>query len=113
MGLLSTNIMKIQQTKNGDKHLSTLISMTLAASTYRNQGRWKEAEELEVQVMETCKRVLGPEHPECLNDMGNLAYTWKSLGKVEDALILMKKCYKLRSNRLSPNHPVPYLPPGP
>ena len=32
------------------------------ASTYRNQGRWKEAESLEVQVMETRKRVLGEEH---------------------------------------------------
>ena len=29
----------------------------------RNQGRWKEAEELEVQVMETFKRVLGSEYP--------------------------------------------------
>ena len=33
--------------------------MANLASTYRNQGRWKEAEELEVQVMETSKRVLG------------------------------------------------------
>jgi hypothetical protein len=28
------------------------------ALMYRNQGRWKEAEELEVQVMQTRKRVL-------------------------------------------------------
>jgi hypothetical protein len=31
----------------------TLTSMANLASTYRNQGRWKEAEDLEVQVMET------------------------------------------------------------
>jgi hypothetical protein len=45
----------------------TLTSMTNLASTYRNQGRWKEAEEMEVQVMETSDQhrqpgvdVLGP-----------------------------------------------------
>jgi len=33
------------------------------ASTYRNQGRWKEAEELAVLVMETRKRLLGESIP--------------------------------------------------
>jgi hypothetical protein len=32
--------------------------MANLASTYSNQGRWKEAEELEVLVMETRKRVV-------------------------------------------------------
>ena len=39
----------------GAEHPSTLTSMANLASTYRNQGRWKEAEELEVQVMETSR----------------------------------------------------------
>ena len=42
----------------GEEHPSTLTSMANLASTYWNQGRWKEAEELFVQVMETRKRVL-------------------------------------------------------
>jgi hypothetical protein len=49
--------------------------MAMVASTYRNQGRWKEAKELEVQVMETRKRVLREEHPSTLTSMANLAYT--------------------------------------
>ena len=32
--------------------------MANLASAYMNQGRWKEAEELEVKVVETGKRVL-------------------------------------------------------
>ncbi|KIL55165.1 hypothetical protein M378DRAFT_91312, partial [Amanita muscaria Koide BX008] len=36
-------------------HPDTLTAMANLASTYRNQGRWKEAESLEVQVMETRK----------------------------------------------------------
>jgi hypothetical protein len=31
----------------GDEHPDTLTSMADLASTYRNQGRWKEAEELD------------------------------------------------------------------
>ena len=47
----------------GQEHPSTLTSMANLASTFWSQGRWKEAEELEVQVMETSLRVLGQEHP--------------------------------------------------
>ena len=60
----------------GEEHLDTLTSIGNLASTYRNQGRWKEAEELEVQVMETRKRVLGEKHPDTLTSMGNLASTF-------------------------------------
>jgi hypothetical protein len=61
----------------GEEHPSTLTSMANLASTYRNQGRWKEAEELFVQVMETRKRVLGEEHPSTMTSMNNLAFTLK------------------------------------
>jgi len=55
--------------------------MSNLASTFRNQGRWKEAEELEVQVMETRKRVLGQEHPDMLTSMNNLAEVLRDQGK--------------------------------
>ena len=50
----------------------TLWSMAMVAFTYRNQGRWTEAEQLEVEVMETRKAVLGEEHADTLTSMGNL-----------------------------------------
>ncbi|OCK72871.1 hypothetical protein K432DRAFT_38395 [Lepidopterella palustris CBS 459.81] len=50
--------------------------MANLASTYIDQGRWKEAEELDVQVMETRKRVLGEGHPDTLTSMANLASTY-------------------------------------
>jgi hypothetical protein len=58
-----------------EEYLDTLNSIANLAATYRNQGRWKKAEELEVQVMETSSRVLGEEHPSTLASTGNLAYT--------------------------------------
>ncbi|KAH0558364.1 hypothetical protein GP486_004976 [Trichoglossum hirsutum] len=44
------------------KHRDTLTSMANLASAYWEQGRWKEAEELFKQVIETRSRVLGAEH---------------------------------------------------
>jgi hypothetical protein len=46
-----------------------------------NDGWWKEAEELEVQVTETFKRVLGEEHPDTLTSMANLALTYRDQGR--------------------------------
>ena len=40
-------------------------------------GRWKEAEELEVQVMETRKRILGEEYLDILTSIHNLAFILK------------------------------------
>ena len=57
----------------GEEHPDTLTSIGNLALTYRNQGRWKEAEQLEVQVLEMTKRVLGEEHPSTLTSMANLA----------------------------------------
>jgi hypothetical protein len=41
----------------GAEHPSTLTSMANLASTYRDQGQWKEVEELKVQELEATKRL--------------------------------------------------------
>ncbi|KAI8272666.1 hypothetical protein K4K60_012078 [Colletotrichum sp. SAR11_57] len=91
---------KVWISEYGQEHPSTLTSMANLASTYRNQGRWKEAEELEVRVMETSLRVLGEEHPDTLMSMYNLADTWKSQNHWKDAIQLLQDCVRLRGNVL-------------
>jgi YD repeat-containing protein len=54
------------------------------ATTYNGQGRLKEAEELEVQVMQMSKRVLSDEHPDTLLSMRNLATTYNSQGQLKE-----------------------------
>lgn len=49
---------EVQKRISGLEHPSTLSSIVNLALTYWNQGRWDEAEKLEVQVTETRKRVL-------------------------------------------------------
>jgi hypothetical protein len=48
----------------GKEHKDTLSSMVMVGLATSLAGRWTEAEELEVQVMETSWRVLGSEHPD-------------------------------------------------
>jgi tetratricopeptide (TPR) repeat protein len=67
-------ILKLQK-QGGDDQPSTLTSMDNLALTYWYQGRWKEAEELGMQVMEIRTQVLGSEHPDTLTSMVNLAST--------------------------------------
>jgi len=67
-------------------------------------GRFNEAEELFVQVMETWKKVLGEEHPDTLLSMNNQAFTWQRYGRRADALKLMEECVLLCTRILGANH---------
>ena len=58
------------------EHLCTLRGIGNLALMYKNQGRWKKAEKLQVQVTETMKRVLGAKHKDILISMVNLASTY-------------------------------------
>lgn len=77
------------------EHSNTLSSMINLASTYRSQGRWTEAEELELQVLEKEKRILGAEHPETLSSMHSLAYLYRSQGRYREAEELKVQLLKL------------------
>jgi hypothetical protein len=97
--------METRKTKLGADHPDTLTSMANLASTLWNQGRWDDAEELEVQVMETRKTKLGADHPDTLTSMANLAFTWKGNGKEIEAVRLMEDCVRIRKRVLGLNHP--------
>jgi hypothetical protein len=97
--------METSKSKLGADHPSTLTSMANLASTYRNQGRWEEAESLFVQVMETRKTELGADHPDTLTSMNNLAFTFKNRGEVEKATRLIEECVEKQKQVLGPNHP--------
>ena len=60
----------------GAEHPDTLSSVANLASIYWNQGRWNEAEQLEIQVIDTKKKLFGEEHPDILISMANLARTY-------------------------------------
>jgi hypothetical protein len=65
------------------------------ALVYVEQGRWNEAETLEVVVMEKRKQVLGDDHPDTLTSMANLASTYRNRGRWKEAetleVVVMEK----------------------
>ncbi|KAJ6050177.1 hypothetical protein N7444_006893 [Penicillium canescens] len=67
--------------------------------------RWEEAEQLEVQVMETRKMKLGEDHPSTLTSMANLAFAWKSSGQDAEAINLLRNCLAKQKQTLGLNHP--------
>jgi tetratricopeptide (TPR) repeat protein len=72
---------------------------------YYDEGRWKEAEELEVQVMETFKRVLAEEHPSTLTSMANLASTYSNQGRWKEAEELEVQVMETSKRVLAEEHP--------
>ncbi|KAG7432247.1 Kinesin light chain [Fusarium oxysporum f. sp. raphani] len=87
----------------GEEHPDTLMSMNNLALTYRNQGRWKETEELLVRGIETTKR--GEEHPDTLISMANLAWTYKNQGRWKEAEELEVRVMEMAKTVLGEEHP--------
>ena len=65
----------------GETHLLYKVLKSTLAHIISDQGRWEEAEELELHVLEISKRTLGPEHPDTLASMASLAGTYSDQGK--------------------------------
>ncbi|KIJ93511.1 hypothetical protein K443DRAFT_12820 [Laccaria amethystina LaAM-08-1] len=59
--------------------------MANLAATYSNLGKYKEAEKLEIQVLDARRRILGVQHPHTILAMENLAATLRSLRKYKEA----------------------------
>jgi len=75
------------------------------AGFFLYQGRWKEAETLGIQVMETRKKVLGDEHPKTLTSIGNLALTYWNQGRWKEAETLEIQVMETRKKVLGDEHP--------
>jgi len=78
---------------------------TTLGRVYYDEGRWAEAEELEVQVMETRKTKLGADHPSTLTSMANLASTYRSQGRWSEAEELEVQVMETRKTKLGADHP--------
>ncbi|KAJ5536023.1 hypothetical protein N7513_009209 [Penicillium frequentans] len=83
----------------------TLESSEMLAGAYEKGGRWDEAEQLEVQVIETRKTRLGADHPDTLTSMGNLALALWNQGRWKEAEQLEVQVIETRKTRLGADHP--------
>ena len=56
----------------GPEHPDTLTAMANLAVTYSKQGKYDEAEELKLKVLDLSQKVLGPDHPDTFTSMENM-----------------------------------------
>ena len=55
------------------------------ALVLKENGAFNSAEQLETQVMDMRKKLLGAEHPDTLSSMANLALTYRNKGRWNEA----------------------------
>ena len=79
-----------------------MISIGNLALSYEDLGQWKDAEELQKQVVETERRVLGKQHTDTLTGMINLAAIHGQYEKAEELEIQVVETSK---SMLGPEHP--------
>ncbi|KAJ4380801.1 hypothetical protein N0V86_004163 [Didymella sp. IMI 355093] len=63
----------------------TLSTLTTLANAHRSLDRYKEAADLELQILQARESKLGPDHPTTLAVKGNLAYTYRHLRRFQSA----------------------------
>ncbi|KAJ7099074.1 P-loop containing nucleoside triphosphate hydrolase protein, partial [Mycena epipterygia] len=74
---------------------------------YINLGKFKEAEQLEVGVLQQQRNILGEDHPDTLDVMGNLAVTYEKLEKLKEAEELGVVVVEKMRSVWGDNHPDP------
>src|SRR6266851_2792298 len=79
--------------------------MQVMGEVYLNLGLFSRAKDLEQQSLEIRRRVLGPEHPDTLNSMSDLADALNHDGHYAEAEKVDRETLDLRRRVLGPEHP--------
>ncbi len=74
------------------------------AAALENTGRLDEALKVREETLALMKARVGPDHPNTLTSMHNLAYSYASLGRHGDALKLHEETLALQKAKLGPDH---------
>ena len=83
-----------------------LILATLSfASFYHSQGRYTEAEQLYGRALAGSEKQLGPDHPETLRTVHNLAIVYQAQGRYTEAEQLYGRALAGNEKLLGPDHP--------
>jgi tetratricopeptide (TPR) repeat protein len=89
---------------DSDEDLNMLTCRANLSYCYKNQGRFEEAEQLQLRYVETCSRVLGDEDPSTTSGMCQLAMTYRHQGRYKEAEELQEKLLALYLRKFGPEH---------
>ncbi|ORY31577.1 TPR-like protein [Rhizoclosmatium globosum] len=95
----------ITSSRSSQNHILQIDWMLALAGFYRILSHYEKAESMYVECLETSKRVLGPDHPDTLIALNNLALLYYSQGKYEQAEPMYNECLSTSKRVLGPDHP--------
>ncbi|KAL2802591.1 hypothetical protein BJX63DRAFT_414727 [Aspergillus granulosus] len=98
-----TDILALQRKRDGLNE-SVLRIEILLAWVYRDQGLWREAEDVLKNALSTYKGVLGMENSYILQVMSDLAFMYDRQGRLNDASDLGTQTIKLQEELLGIEH---------
>lgn len=71
----------------------------------RLENRFDEAREMFAESVQTVERANGPDHPEMVNSLNNLAVTYSELRRYADAEATFQRALAICEHRFAPDHP--------
>jgi Domain of unknown function (DUF4062)/Tetratricopeptide repeat/NB-ARC domain len=86
-------------------HRLTQATSSYLAWALRDMGRYAEARDLDQDILDRQRRVLGADHPDTLNSANNLAFYLRSLNDVQTARDLDQDTLDRRRRVLGEDHP--------
>lgn len=89
----------------GPEHEDTLSSMGLLGVAYNKLDNWKEAQQIQLQVLEIAKRVLTSSHRITLKGMSRLALTYSKQGQAKQCQKLQVDVLELMKQEFGPENP--------
>jgi tetratricopeptide (TPR) repeat protein len=89
----------------GPEHPATVDSLKILGLIYLLEGKWEQAEKLQMRVLETRTRVTGPEKSSTLDSMNDLAATYCYQGRIEEAIKLQVNVMETGKRVLGLEHP--------
>jgi hypothetical protein len=75
------------------------------ANSLGAHGKYAEAEQMQRELLDAQRRVLGPEHPHTLTTINNLASSLHGQGKHAEAEQMFRELLDVRRRVLGPEHP--------
>jgi eukaryotic-like serine/threonine-protein kinase len=101
---LTAAVKELEGSAIGDPLEVAAMQNTLGVSLYA-LGEADLAVEVLQKALNTRKAKLGPDHPNTLISMNNMAVGYRDAGKLDLALPLLEETFKLHKAKLGPDHP--------
>jgi tetratricopeptide (TPR) repeat protein len=104
---IHAQVLAIQQTGIGTKHLETIWTVNEMGHVYRHLGDYGKAEEMHVWALAALCKILPSDHLEVVWTINTLARAYRKNGKLEDALGCHQKALEGQEKALGSMHPHP------